>query len=134
MRSRTRNLVLATLGLVVLLLALVAGLGLLKSGAPYYVTATPVEGDHPAVNATALSERRFPYTTGALRNAGAEAAGWSDPYWRGYVGLKEAFAHSPFDEFSALRGRSGNVTDGEAIYVRTDAGLFRAEIVREGRL
>lgn len=50
--------------MVVVLLALGALPSYLRSGAPYHVTATPVGEDGPAVDATVLSERHFPYTTG----------------------------------------------------------------------
>ena len=134
MRRVTRNAVVLILVVLVALLALGALPGLLKSGDPYYVTAEPV-GDGAGVNATAavanasavpgvvngtaLSERRFPYTTEALRN------GTSESYWRGPVGIKGAFTHSPFDELSALERQAaaggsaatadnGSAADGSA--------------------
>jgi len=72
MRTITRNLLLVLLAVVVLLLALGALPGYLGSGDPYYVEATVVEGgDGPAVVADDLSQRRFPYSFGALTAAAA---------------------------------------------------------------
>jgi len=52
MRRVTRNLILALLGVVVVLLALGALAGLLKSGDPYYLTATAVNASDGNANAT----------------------------------------------------------------------------------
>jgi len=60
MRPITRNLVVGLLVVTVLLLALGAAPSLLRSGDPYYVTATPAEGAPGA----AKSRRH------ALRNVG----------------------------------------------------------------
>jgi hypothetical protein len=163
MRRVTRNLILALLGVLLVLLALGALPGLLKSGDPYYLTATAANASgtaaegtaaatatttdssggtatenatganatatanatRPAVDVTNLSARRFPYTTAAL------ADGRSDPYWRGPLGLKEAFTHSPFDELDALRGRNRNATDGDAVYVRENGTLYRLAVRQE---
>lgn len=129
MRRVTRNLILGILAVLVLLLALGALPGLLKSGDPYYVTATPASpasdsnATAQAVDGANLSERAYPYTTEALENVTAEEPGRSDPYWRGPVGFKEAFTHSPFDEMNALREQHPNATVGE--------GVFVSEVVRE---
>jgi hypothetical protein len=132
MRRRTRNAILAILAVLVLLLALGALPGLLRTGDPYYVTATAVDstGGATVVNATGLPEARFPYTTTALANATADRPGRSDPYWEGVVGVKEAFTHSPFDELSALRGRNASAATEEGVYVRTGESLYRLAITR----
>ncbi len=127
MRRVTRNFLLGVLAVIVVLLALGALPGLLKSGDPYYVTATPAAADL-AVNVTDLPERRFPYTNAALTNATDSSPGRSGPYWRGPVGLKGAFTHSPFDELGALRGREPNATDGEAVFVRRNGTTYRLAV------
>jgi len=126
MRRITRNAVLLLLAVGALLLALGALPGLLRSGDPYYVTATPIE-DAPdgTVNASTLSERRFPYATAAIANGESEA------YYRGPTGFKEAFTHSPFDEFDALAVRGG-AADGEVAYVTHDGQTYRLEVVQRG--
>jgi hypothetical protein len=130
MRRRTRNLTLAVLGVVLVLLALGALPSLLRAGDPYYVVATPAAAG-PAVNATDLPAQRFPYVTAALGNATATEPGRAGPYWRGPTGFKEAFTHSPFDEFDALAARQPNATDGEAVFVSVPAGRFRLAITQE---
>lgn len=131
MRPVTRNVVLAILVVLAALLALGAVPSYLRSGAPYYVVAEPVEAG-PAVDATNLSERQYPYLTGAL--AAAEAGGGegrSDPYWKGPFGLKESFAHSPFDEFDAIGQRDPAATANGAVFVTRNGTRYRAEILGE---
>lgn len=133
MRTVTRNLVLGILAVVVVLLALGALPGLLKSGDPYYVTATPIDelnGTGQPVDGGNLSERSYPYTTAALANATAESPGQSGPYWRGPVGFKETFTHSPFDEVNALRGQYPNATVGEGVGVARNGTLYRVAVTR----
>jgi len=127
MRRVTRNAVLVLLAVGALLLALGALPGLLRSGDPYYVTATPVE-DTPAgaVNATDLPEQRYPYTTAAI------ADGESEAYYRGPTGFKEAFTHSPFDEFDALAVRAGGAVEEEVAYVTHEGRTYRLEVVQRG--
>ncbi|QSG05833.1 hypothetical protein [Halapricum desulfuricans] len=127
MRPIARNFLLGVLAVVVLLLALGALPGLLESGDPYYLTATPVGADEStadhrsgAVDAANLSERRYEYTTAALADA-TNGTGYADPYWRGPVGIKGAFTHSPFDELSALRTNYPAAADGDAVFVRANA-------------
>jgi len=113
-RRVTRNLVLAILAILVVLLALGAVPGLLKSGDPYYLTATP-EGRRATglLRSTGRTSPSGPIpTTAALANATGDEPGRSGPYWRGPVGFKEAFTHSPFDEMNALRGQQPNATVG----------------------
>ncbi len=102
MRPITRR---AIVGFALVCLALLA-LGALPSslgaGEPYYLTATPTDVGGEAVNVTDLSERRYPYLTSAIESS----SGRSDPYRRGGFGLKESFAHSPFDERDGLVARN----------------------------
>jgi len=130
MRRVTRNLILALLAVVVLLLALGALPSYLKSGDPYYLTATPVEENRTAIEVSDLPADRYPYTTAALANASANASGQSAPYWRGPVGLKGALTHSPFDERDALAQRNASAVDGDAIYVRQNNTVYRLAITQ----
>ena len=129
MRRVTRNAIALMLLVLVGLLALGALPGLLESGDPYYLTAEPTNasavGDDraaAAVNVTDLSERRFPYTTEALRN------GTADPYWKGPWGLKETFTHSPFDEVGALSGRNVTAATDDGVIVRDNGTLYRVAV------
>jgi hypothetical protein len=144
MRSVTRNFLLGMAAVVVLLLALGALPGFLKSGDPYYLTATPVENETvasgspnasvanaSAVAAANLSERRYPYTMAALDNATADATGQSNAYYRGPVGLKGAFTHSPFDELDALTQQFTAATDGVDVVVRHDGSLYRLAVTQQ---
>jgi hypothetical protein len=105
-RQVTRR-ALAGLALVlVALLALGAVPSALGSGEPYYLVVEPTDASGDPVNASLLPERRYPYLFGAL----AASDGRSEPYRRGRFGLKESFAHSPFDEVDALRTQAPNAT------------------------
>jgi hypothetical protein len=138
-RTITRNTLLVILAVVALLLALGALPSYLRSGDPYYVVATTVpadagpQGNDSAVDAANLSERRFPYATGAIAAAGNGTAR-SDPYWRGPFGLKESFTHSPFDEFDALVQGNPNATEtvGEEtrVYAETNGTRYRLLITQ----
>lgn len=125
MRPVTRNFLVGLAIVVVLLLALGALPSYLQSGNPYYVSATPVETNGPAVNATGLSERRFPYTTAAIER------GRSDPYWTGPLGVKDSFAHTPFDEFAAFRQRNPEAATESGTYVSHDGTRYRVQLVRD---
>ena len=131
MRRVTRNAVLVLVVVVVLLLALGALPGFLKTGDPYRVTATSVDAGNAtadpaaAINGTALSERRYPYTTTALRE------GQSGAYWEGYVGVKETFTHSPFDELSALKGRNASALTAGGVLVRYNGTLYDVTVGQE---
>ncbi|AZH24339.1 hypothetical protein [Haloplanus aerogenes] len=115
MRPITRR---ALIGFALVCLALLA-LGALPTylgaGEPYYLTATPTDDSGPAVNVTDLSERRYPYLTGAIES------GRSDPYRRGPIGLKESFTHSPFDEREGLVARNPDARRDGGVLV-TDGG------------
>jgi hypothetical protein len=126
-RTITRN-VLIGLGVVVVLLAALGALpSYLRSGDPYYVSATPVEEGGPAVNGSALSEQRFPYTTEAIER------GRSSPYWKGPIGFKEAFTHTPFDEFAAFRQRDPRAVNGSVAYVSYEGSRYRVTIAGSRR-
>lgn len=128
MRPVTRNVLLAILATGAVLLALGAVPSALRSGDPYYLTATPVE-NRTALNASTLSERRYPYTTAALADAGSSTPGRSGAYWRGPFGLKESFSHSPFDELNALE-QFDTATGEGGPYVRHADTVYRLEVVR----
>jgi hypothetical protein len=129
MRQITRRVVVAALVVVGLLLALGALPGLLKSGDPYYLTATATDGNHPAVNVSEFPERRYTYTLGAIADAD-NGTGQSDPYWRGPVGIKEPFTHSPFDELDALRVRNGSAAANDTVYVMHNGTLYRLAVTQ----
>ena len=161
MRTVTRNFLLVVGLVLVLLLALGALPGYLRSGDPYYMTATPVAeaeiataaggtgGDAtpgpttatpattsagPAnvtvVDASTLVERRYPYTTEALADATADSSGQSTPYYRGPIGIKGSFTHSPFDEAAALAQRYPAAVDGDAVRVRQGGTVYRLAVTQ----
>ena len=135
MRPVTRNVVVAILVVVVLLLALGALPSYLRSGDPYYLKATVVTetpDDVDPANITNLSQRRYPYTFGALDAAGTatNATGRSEPYWKGPVGFKGAFTHSPFDELDAYDAQyPGAVRDG-AVFVSYEGTRYRLDLIQ----
>jgi|APHM01.1.fsa_nt_gi hypothetical protein len=153
MRRVTRNFLLAMAVLAVLLLALGALPSYLRSGDPYYMTATPAADGNgnatggavaqtPAgtatatsanadiVNGTNLSDRRYTYTTEALANATADSKGRSSAYYRGPVGAKGVFTHSPFDEYDSLVQQYPTAADGDAVRVRSDGTVYRLAITQ----
>jgi hypothetical protein len=131
MRPVARNLVVGLLVVVGLLLALGAVPSLLGSGDPYYVTATVADAPDGVtpVNASALSERRFPYTFAAVAAADG-GTGRSDAYYRGPFGLKGSFTHSPFDERGAYETQYPAAVTDEGTYVRLDNVTYRVAVVR----
>jgi hypothetical protein len=142
MRTRTRNFILGILAVLVVLVALGALPGLLKSGDPYYLTVTP-QGDwdadnetlaganQTAVDATDISADRYPYTTAAFEEAGTNASGQSEPYWKGYVGLKETFTHSPFDERDAFTQQNSDAVAEDGVYVHHDGTVYLLTVTQE---
>lgn len=149
MRRVTRDTIAGIFAVLVLLLALGALPGLLKSGDPYYVTATPVSdgsersspsnASREAVDVSNLSARSYPYTTAALADASANApgqapeagqAGRSGPYWKGPVGFKETFTHSPFDEVRALRQQYPDAATGDGVVVSQNGTLYRVAVAQ----
>jgi hypothetical protein len=144
MRTRTRNFTLAILAILVALIALGALPGLLKSGDPYYLTVDP-QGEYNATNgtlagtnqtaidATNLSEQRYPFTTAAVGAAGPNSSGQSDPYWRGPTGFKEAFTHSVFDERESLTRQDAAAVTDDGIYVHDGETVYLLTITQEQR-
>jgi hypothetical protein len=144
MRTRTRNFTLAILAILVALIALGALPGLLKSGDPYYLTVDP-QGEYNATNgtlagtnqtaidATNLSEQRYPFTTAAVGAAGPNSSGQSDPYWRGPTGFKEAFTHSVFDERESLTRQNAAAVTDDGIYVHDGETVYLLTITQEQR-
>lgn len=133
MRPVTRNTLLGLLAVAVLLLALGALPSYLKSGDPYYVVATPTDGEYSVENGTAVnwsqqSPRRYPYTTAALDAATPTESGQSEPYWRGPVGFKGAFTHSPFDERDALRQQHPDAVTDAGVVVRDNATFYHVAV------
>jgi len=165
MRRVTRNFLLAMAVVAVLLLALGALPSYLKSGDPYYMTATPVEAvgngtanatggagagiatpggaatasgtatasaaNASVVDAGTLSDRRYPYTTEALENATADSPGQSTAYYRGPVGIKGAFTHSPFDEYDSLAQRYPEAVEGDGVRVSHDGIVYRLAVTQQ---
>jgi hypothetical protein len=138
MRTITRNLVVFIVAVVAFLLALGVLPGYIQTGNPHYVEATAVEESGPSADVTNLTERRFPYTFGALAaaEAGDEPAR-SEAYYTGPIGFKEAFTHTPFDEFSEFRTRNASAVErgaespvGDTAYVERGGQRYRLEIVR----
>nr|WP_264475069.1 hypothetical protein [Salinirubrum litoreum] len=123
--------------IVVLLLALGAVPSYLGSGDPYYLTVQPVAtadtsdaspNETQAVNMTGYSERRYPYLTSAL----ASDDGRSEGYQEGALGLKEAFSHSPFDEFDALVAQNPDARSDGSILVVVDGDYYRVQVTQAG--
>jgi len=115
--------------LVVALLALGAAPSALGSGEPYHLVVTEAESEGPAANASDRSERRYPYLTEALRAPDGRSSG----YRTGRFGLKESFAHSPFDEVAALVARAPGAAVEErehAVRITVDGRRYRAEVRR----
>ena len=132
MRPITKKAVYTIFAVVVVLLALGALPGLLKSGEPYYLTAAAAPaGNVTPFNASEVTGSRFPYTTTAIERAGPGGSGRSDPYWRGPVGFKGAFTHSPFDEENALNRQYPNASTDGGVYARHDGTVYRLTVVRE---
>jgi hypothetical protein len=136
MRPVTRNVVVAILVVVVLLLALGALPSYLRSGDPYYLKATVVTetpDDVDPANITNLSQRRYPYTFGALDalgNASENATARSEPYWRGPFGFKGAFTHSPFDEVDAYAAQYPDAVRADRVYVTYEGTSYRLELIQ----
>lgn len=124
MRRVTRNLLLAIVVILVALLALGALPSYLGSGDPYYLTVESVETDEPAVNVDDVSERRYPYLTGAL----ASDDGRSDGYQMGPYGIKEWFTHTPFDEVDALTQRVPDAATDTGVRVEFEGQTYHVEV------
>jgi hypothetical protein len=123
-RTITRRFLLVVLAAGLALLALGALPSFLGSGDPYYLVATPTDDAGPAVNATLLPERRYPYLTTALDD------GRSEPYRTGPFGLKEAFTHSPFDERDALVARNPDARSDGTVLIEYEGRRYRVRVTR----
>lgn len=122
---RAKRITLAAIGLSVLgLLALGAVPQHLGGGDTYYMTATEIQTqeDRPAVDASAIDARRFPYLTEALET------GRSAGYETGPGEVKSWFTHTPFDERGAIAERNAAAVEDEGMYVEQDGTLYRVEI------
>ncbi|MGM0592169.1 MAG: hypothetical protein ACQETI_11185 [Halobacteriota archaeon] len=124
MRQITRRFLAGLLLLGLGLLALGAVPSYLGSGDPYYLVVTSTADEGPAADVTNVSDRRYPFLTSAL----AADDGRSEPYRRGAFGLKEEFAHSPFDEFDALAIQHQDARDGDRIRIEADGQRYYLEI------
>lgn len=133
MRRVTRGAVVAILLVIALLLALGALPSYLQSGDPYYLTATETGENRTSANASAVLSSRFPYAQAALADAATDGSGRSEAYYRGPLGLKGSFTHSPFDEIDAVRQRAPTAVadDGTAVYLRSNGTLYRLEVSQE---
>ncbi|UIO99667.1 hypothetical protein Hbl1158_14245 [Halobaculum sp. CBA1158] len=132
MRSVTRK-TLVGLGVVVLLLLALGALpSYLGSGDPYYLEATPAddaEGPAYELNATedGIAEQRFQYFFAAVE----ADDGRSEGYQRGAYGLKEEFAHSPFDEVATFREFApAGAVEGDAVFVRYNDTRYRVTVTQ----
>jgi hypothetical protein len=124
-RPITRRFLAGVVLVGVALLALGALPSHLGSGDPYYLTVTPTDAGGPAVEASNLSDRRYPYLSAAL----ASPANRSEGYRRGPTGLKEAFTHSPFDEVEALAARNPDARLGDgAVLVVHEGRRYRVAV------
>lgn len=128
MRRVTRNLIVVIALVVVGLLALGALPGYLGTGEPYQLVVEPTDDEGPAVNVTDVSERRYPYLTGAL----ASDNGRSEGYQTGPYGLKESFTHTPFDEVDALSQRVPEAAVAEGrVRIEYEGNRYYATVTQE---
>ena len=129
MRPLMRNALLAVGLVVVLLLALGAVPSYLGSGDYYYLEATETDDDGTAVDVEELSEQRYPYLTSAL----AADDGRSDGYQRALGDFKDAFTHTPFDEFDSFEQLEPDAVrdDGDRVIIAVDGDRYSLTIVTE---
>lgn len=126
MRRVTRNLLIVIVLIVVALLALGALPSYLGSGDPYYLTAEPVATSGASVDVNNVSDRRFPFLTGALTSDD----GRSEGYRMGPYGVKEWFTHTPFDEVDALARRVPEAAEGGGVHVSYEGETYFVEVVQ----
>jgi hypothetical protein len=124
-----RNALIGVGVVILVLLALGALPSYLGSGDYYYLEVSATDDDRAAVDVEQVGERRYPYLTTAL----AADTGRSDGYQRGLGGFKDAFAHSPFDEFSALQQLEPEASrdGGDRVIIQLDDERYSVEIVTE---
>jgi len=129
MRPLMRNALLAVGIVAILLLALGALPGYLGAGDYYYLEATDSDDDGTALDAEELGEQRYPYLTAAL----AADDGRSDGYQRAFGGFKDAFTHSPFDEFDSFQQLEPEAVrdDGDRVIIEVEGERYSVEIVTE---
>ena len=129
MRPLMRNALLAVGIVAILLLALGALPGYLGAGDYYYLEATDSDDDGTALDAEELGEQRYPYLTAAL----AVDDGRSDGYQRAFGGFKDAFTHSPFDEFDSFQQLEPEAVrdDGDRVIIEAEGERYNVEIVTE---
>ncbi|KDS90603.1 hypothetical protein FK85_12320 [Halorubrum saccharovorum] len=126
MRRVTRNLLVAIALVAVALLALGALPSYLGSGDPYYLTAEPIETNETAADVNNVTDRRYPFLTGAL----ASDDGRSDPYLADSYGVKEWFTHTPFDEVDALTRQVPEAATDDGVRVRRDGQVYYVEVIQ----
>ncbi len=127
MRTLTRNILLI-IGLVsVGLLSLGALPGYLGSGNPYHLTVEPVDADRPAVDVSAVSERRYPFLISALTAPDRR----SMSYQTGSYGVKEQFTHTPFDEVDALERREPAAVQADGVRILYEGERYYVEVVQQ---
>ncbi|WP_050033470.1 hypothetical protein [Halorubrum halophilum] len=126
MRRVTRNLLVAIALVAVALLALGALPSYLGSGDPYYLTAEPIETNETAADVNNVTDRRYPFLTGAL----ASDDGRSDPYLADSYGVKEWFTHTPFDEVDALTRQVPEAATDDGVRVRRDGRVYHVEVIQ----
>ncbi|WP_144927159.1 hypothetical protein [Halorubrum salsamenti] len=126
MRRVTRNLLIAIALVVVALLALGALPSYLGSGDPYYLTAEPIETNETAADVNNVTDRRYPFLTGALTSDD----GRSEGYQTGPYGVKEWFTHTPFDEVDALTQQVPEAATDDGVRVRRDGRVYHVEVVQ----
>lgn len=140
MRPVARNLILAILGTLVVLIALGAVPSLIQTGDPYYVEATVAEESGPSVLADNFSEQRFPYAFEALNAAAdGESPARSEAYYTGpggVGGFKGSFTHTPFEEYDEFESRGEAAVQrgadspvGDVVFVTYEGQRYRLEIV-----
>lgn len=128
---RAKRITLFAIGFSVLALLAVGALPqYLGGGETYYMTANEVgnengDEDRPAVDASEIDSKRYPYMSKALET------GISEGYETGPSGFKERFTHTPFDERGAVKERNPGAVDGDAVYVQRDGTLYRIEITQK---
>ena len=127
MRRLMRNALLLVVFVVLALLALGALPSYLGSGTSYSLEVSPSDDDGTALNATGISERRYPYLTEAL----AADDGRSSGYQRGLGGLKGWFTHSPFDEYDAIAQLEPKATraGGDRLIIEYETERYAVELV-----
>ncbi|GAB7092322.1 hypothetical protein JCM18237_25930 [Halorubrum luteum] len=126
MRPVARNLLVVIALVLVALLALGALPSYLGSGDPYHLTVESIETDEPAANVDDVSERRYPYLTGALESDD----GRSEGYRMGPYGIKEWFTHTPFDEVDALTQQVPEAGTDDGVRVEFDGETYYAEVTQ----